>query len=161
MKRTALAWVICSAVALLLGYQTFARFYQEALIPEKLKTGWFYTRGECGGMFGTEGGFAVSIKPDVSAAIRREGLRYFRDVHHSRGHGGSRTFEHWVQTPVPESWWSDGVPPSLYCGSRAWLWPKAVIPALKAPGAYYNAKGHATLIVIPDQNLAVYLWRDR
>jgi hypothetical protein len=154
-------WVVGVALAIWLGFQAYAWHYQEELIPEKLKTGWFYTRAECGGILGSWGGFAVSLKPEVSAAIQREGLRFFRDVKHSRGHSGSRTFENWQQTPVPNSWWSDGLPPSLYCGTRAWLWPKAAIPAMKASGAYYSAKGHGTLIVIPKQNLAVYLWMDR
>ena len=159
--RSAIIWIICVAAALRLSFQAYARHYQEESIPEKLKTGWFYTRGECGGMLGSWGGFAISLKPEVSAAIKSQGLRYFRDVKYSRGHEGNRIFEEWVQTPVPTSWWSDGLPPSLYCGSRAWLWPKAAIPAMKRSGAYYNTKGHGTLIVIPEQDLAVFLWMDR
>lgn len=159
--RSVMIWIICVAAVLWIGFQAYARHYQEELIPSKLKTGWFYTRGECGGILGSWGGFAISLKPEVSAAIKRQGLRYFHDVRRSRGHKGSRTFENWVQTPVPTNWWSDGLPPSLYCGTKAWFWPKAAILAMKAPGAFYNIKGHGTLIVIPEQNLAIYLWMDR
>lgn len=157
--------LIGATLAFLWGGYLFAeRVFQRNSVPQKLHTGWFYAEGRCSGIPSYQGAFAFSLAQDTVAALKQEGLAFFKDINEPDNAAKDQYFGGgvWEATPVPLIAFSNGLlPGNLYCGAKSWWWPKDIAKALKRPGSFYQSAGGRTLYVFPDLGLVVGAASDR
>ncbi|MEH1939640.1 MAG: hypothetical protein V7L01_05375 [Nostoc sp.] len=92
-------------------------------------------------------------------AIDREGLNFFNDVIYSRkSKERYYTYSSWKETPVPDSWTSEGSWPGLGCsGASSSLLSKILVAASKK-GSYYSSIDEGEILVIPNHKLVVFTY---
>lgn len=140
------------------------RSLQRGAVPQKLQTGWFYTEGSCSRFLSHQGAFAFGLSDQTVAAIKSQGIGFFADIGSPANQAASPYFHgEWKETPVPASFFSDGLPPNLHCGQEhSWAWPRGISEALKRPGSFYQTSGTIRrLFVLPELGLVVGSSSDR
>lgn len=146
------------------GYSLMNRSLQRGTVPQKLQTGWLYTEGSCSLLLGHQGAFSFSLSEQTIAAIKSKGIGFFTDINNPDNQA-TRSYFHgeWKETPVPASFFSEGLPPNLHCGQKhSWLWPYGIPEALKRPGSFYQESGTTRrLFVLPELGLVVGSASDR
>lgn len=140
------------------------RSLQRGAVPQKIQTGWFYAEGSCSRFLSHQGAFAFGLGDQTVAALKSKGIDFFSDISDPANRATSRYFDgDWKETPVPESFFSDGPPLNLYCGpEHSWIWPRGIQEALKRPGSFYQWSGSLRgLFVLPELGLIVGSSSDR
>ena len=140
------------------------RSLQGDILPQKLQTGWFYAEGSCSRFLGHQGAFAFSLSDQTVDTIKSEGIVFFSDIN-DPANQAKRPYFHgdWKETPVPASFFSDGLLMNLNCGlEHSWIWPRGIPEALKRPGSFYQDAGSARRIfVLPELRLVVGIASDQ
>lgn len=167
MPRALAKWTILGLVLVSTAFALDAmlnRSLQQDFLPEKLQTGWFYTEGICSRFPGKQGAFAFQLKDRNVETIKSEGMDFFKDIN-DPANQANRPYFHgqWKETPVPTSFFSDGLPTNLHCGPEHSLtWPRGIPEAMKRPGSFYQDHGSARRIfVLPELKLVVGIVSDR
>ncbi|KFC65335.1 hypothetical protein FG93_04876 [Bosea sp. LC85] len=162
---TAKGTMICVAFIAMswAGYSLINRGMQRDSLPLKLRTGWFYAEGSCSRLLSHQGAFVFSLSKETVETIKSDGMSFFEDIDTPENRASRRYFSgEWKETPVPASYFSDGMPPNLHCGhDQSWLWPRGIAEALKRPGGYYQSSGIRSLYVLPELGLVVASASDR
>ncbi|WP_069881586.1 hypothetical protein [Bosea sp. BIWAKO-01] len=146
------------------GYSLVSRSMQRGTLPQKLQTGWFYAEGSCSRLLSHQGAFSFSMSEQTVEAIKSKGIDFFTDINDPKNQATRLYFYgEWKETPVPASFFSDGLPPNLHCGQEhSWLWPNGIPEALKRPGSFYQESGNTRrLFVLPELSLVVGSASDR
>ena len=115
-------------------------------------------------MLSHQGAFSFSLSEQTVEALRSKGLDFFADIDDPDNRATGPYFSGtWKETPVPASFFSDGLPPNLDCGqAHAWFWPRGIPEALKRPGSFYQDSGSMRrLFVLPELGLVVGSASDR
>lgn len=140
------------------------RSLQRGSVPQKIQTGWFYAEGSCSRFLSHQGAFAFSLSDQTLAAIKSKGIDFFTSIDDPASQA-TRPYFHgdWKETPVPASFFSDGLPLNLYCGQEhSWTWPRGIPEALKRPGGFYQWSGSLRgMFVLPELGLVVGSSSDR
>lgn len=129
------------------------RQIQRETLPSKFKLGWFYAEGSCGGFRA----YAFGLSEWSAKEITQQGIAYFADIDAS-DHAAVRQMYHgeWKATPLPPSFFGDGLASILHCGEKgSLLWPTGMTEALKRSGSYYRQSGMRVLFVLPQLGLVV------
>ncbi|WP_156116076.1 hypothetical protein [Bosea sp. UNC402CLCol] len=140
------------------------RSLQRGSVPQKIRTGWFYANGSCSRFLSHQGAFAFSLSDQAVAAIKSQGIGFFTDIDDPANQATRSYFDgDWKETPVPTSFFSDGLPLNLYCGrEHSWAWPRGIPEALKRPGSFYQWSGSLRgMFVLPELGLVVGSSSDR
>ncbi|MCC5604069.1 hypothetical protein [Nostoc favosum] len=103
-------------------------------------------------------GAAIFRLSDATAdAISRKGLDFFKDAIYSRKSKARRyTYSSWKETPVPNSWTSEGTWPGLGCSGASHSLLSQILLAASQKGSYYSSKDEAEIVVIPSFKLVVF-----
>ncbi|MCC5659586.1 hypothetical protein LC608_21950 [Nostoc sp. XA010] len=103
-------------------------------------------------------GAAIFRLSDATAdAISRKGIDFFNDAIYSRKSKARRyTYSSWKETPVPNSWTSDGTWPGLDCSGASRSLLSQILLAASKKGSYYSSKDEAWIVVIPSFKLVVF-----
>ncbi|MBD2242229.1 hypothetical protein [Nostoc sp. FACHB-888] len=142
-------YVVCSV---------FNYYWYSGFIPAKIEITYAIHIGGVSGIIREGCGAAIFRLSDATAdAISRKGLDFFNDALYSRKSKERRyTYSSWKETPVPNSWTSEGTWPGLGCsGASRSLLSQILLPASKK-GSYYSSKDEAWIVVIPSFKLVVF-----
>jgi len=129
------------------------RQIQRETLPSKFKLGWFYAEGSCDGFRA----YAFGLSEWSAKEITQQGIAYFADID-AGDHAAVRQIYHgeWKATPLPSSFFGDGLASTLQCGEKgSLLWPRGITEALKRSGSYYRQSGMRVLFVLPELGLVV------
>lgn len=131
-------------------------------IPAKLFTGLFYAEVNCGSILSYQGAYVFDLDASTISSLRAEGLHFFDDIEDPRNRALNNYFGgEWLETPLPANK-REGMLANMHCAmGESRRWPKAILPALSRPGAYYQTGGGRTLIVMPEIGYVVAIASDR
>lgn len=93
------------------------------------------------------GGAIFKLSQSTIDAIESEGLNFFKDI----------TGYSWKETPVPDTWTSDGAWPGLSCISRGNKNKliRQITKTVELPDSYYTGSTNFTILVLPKLGLVV------
>ncbi|MHC5824626.1 MAG: hypothetical protein ACYT04_54480 [Nostoc sp.] len=139
------------------AWSAFNYYWYSNLIPAKIGITYaIHIRGESGLREGC--GVAIFRLSDAIAdAISRKRLDFFNDVIYSRkSKDRYYTYSSWKETPVPNSWTSEGTWPGLGCSGASRSLLSQILLAASKKGSYYSSKDEAEILVIPSFKLVVF-----
>lgn len=93
------------------------------------------------------------------AGIENNGIIFFKNAF-SNTSDSSYEYKKWRETPLPNTWTSEGVWLGLSCSEADRDLLKNIVDAAKIKGSYYSISGEAITVVIPSQDLVVYTYYD-
>lgn len=89
--------------------------------------------------------------------ICRQKIEFFNDAIYSRrSKDPYYTYREWKETPVPNTWTSEGTWPGLGCSSVSSSLLSQILIAASKKGSYYSSKDEAWILVIPSLKLVVF-----
>lgn len=137
------------------AFQLYQYFWYLNFIPNKIIV---LSPVNISGQSNLDCGSAIFRLTDTSAkTISREGLGFFEDARYSRdSQKNYYTYKAWAETPVPESWVSEGSWVGLSCSSASNDLKQEIIDAAKQKGSYYTVKSEGKLLVIPALKMIVF-----
>jgi hypothetical protein len=138
-------------------WSVFSYYWYSGAIP--LKVGITYAIHISGQSGFREGcGAAIFRLSDATAdAISRKGIDFFNDVIYSRkSKERYYTYKSWKETPVPNSWTSEGAWPGLSCSTVSRPLLSQILLAASNKGSYYSSKDEAWIVVVPNLKLVVF-----
>ena len=93
-------------------------------------------------------------------SIESEGLSFFEDVTKPRG----RKYQYptWQETPVPDTWTSNGAWPALACidSNDTSKLIREITKTSELSGSYYVGSPNSTLLVLPELGFVVFAYWD-
>ncbi|MBC6430601.1 hypothetical protein FM036_07070 [Nostoc sp. HG1] len=135
----------------------FKYYWYSGFIPAKIEITYAIHIGGKSGL--REGcGAAIFRLSDATAdAISRKSLDFFNDAIYSRkSKDRYYTYSSWKETPVPNSWTSEGTWPGLGCSVASRSLLSQILLAASKKGSYYSSKHEAEILVIPSFKLVVF-----
>ncbi|MCC5652151.1 hypothetical protein LC609_20470 [Nostoc sp. XA013] len=136
----------------------FKYYWYSGFIPAKIEITYAIHIGGVSGIIREGCGAAIFRLSDATAdAISRKGLDFFNDALYSRKSKERRyTYSSWKETPVPNSWTSEGTWPGLGCSGASRSLLSQILLAASKKGSYYSSKDEAWIVVIPSFKLVVF-----
>ncbi len=136
----------------------FKYYWYSGSIPAKIGITYAIHIGGVSGIIREGCGAAIFRLSDATAdAISRKGLDFFNDAIYSRkSKDRYYTYSSWKETPVPNSWTSEGTWPGLGCSGASRSLLSQILPAASKKGSYYSSKDEGWIVVIPSFKLVVY-----
>lgn len=154
-----------------LAYEIFQYYWYAAVLPSQIKVTYPVSIGDESGFREGCGVAVFKVSDETIEAIQNGGLKFFDGATQGRGYPKPKeplsfsdhrklsdyyyhTYENWKETPVPQSWVSEG---SWFMCSviRREVARKIVIAAQKS-GSFYTTKPEGQLIVIPSLGYVVF-----
>ena len=149
--------VILILIILHVAWSVYEYFWYSSLIPAKI--GIAYAINISGQSGFREGcGAAIFRLTNATAdATSRKGIDFFNDAIYSRrSKDPYYTYRSWKETPVPNTWTSEGTWPGLACSSASSSLLSQILLAASKKGSYYSSKDEAEILVIPSLKLVVF-----
>lgn len=149
--------IVSIIITVYVAWSVFNYYWYSGFIPAKIEITYaIHIGGESGLREGC--GAAIFRLSDATAdAISRKSLDFFNDAIYSRkSKDRYYTYSSWKETPVPNSWTSEGTWPGLGCSGASRSLLSQILPAASKKGSYYSSKHEAEILVIPSFKLVVF-----
>ncbi|NEU82092.1 hypothetical protein [Nostoc sp. UIC 10630] len=157
--KNSLKIIVSIIITIYVAWSAFEYDWYSGIIPAKIDITYAIHIG--GESYFREGcGAAIFRLSNATAdAIDREGLDFFNDVIYSRkSKERYYTYTSWKETPVPNSWTSEGSWPGLGCSGASSLLLSKILAAASKKGSYYSTQDEGKILVIPNQKLVVFTY---
>jgi len=140
-----------------IAWSAFNYYWFSDLIPAKIGITYAIHIGGESGLLEGCGAAIFRLSNATADAISREGLDFFNDAIYSKKSKARRyNYSSWKETPVPDSWTSEGNWPGLACSGAGRSLLSQILPAASKKGSYYSSKDEAEILVIPSFKLVVF-----
>ena len=149
--------IVLIIITVYVTWLVYEYHWYSGLIPEKI--GITYAINISGQSGFREGcGAAIFRLTNATAdATSRKGIDFFNDAIYSRrSKDPYYTYRSWKETPVPNTWTSEGTWPGLACSSASSSLLSQILLAASKKGSYYSSKDEAEILVIPSLKLVVF-----
>lgn len=151
--------IVSIIITVYVAWSAFEYDWYSGIIPAKIDITYaIHIGGESGFLKGC-GGAIFRLSNATADAIDREGLDFFNDVIYSRkSKERYYTYSSWKETPVPNSWTSEGSWLGLSCSGASDSLLSKILEAASKKGSYYSNKDEGEILVIPNHELVVFTY---
>lgn len=149
--------IVLIIITVYVAWSVYEYHWYSGLIPAKIGITYAINiSGESGFREGC--GAAIFRLTNATAdAISPKGIDFFNDAIYSRrSKDPYYTYRSWKETPVPNTWTSEGTWPGLGCSSVSSSLLSQILVAASKKGSYYSTKDEAWIVVIPSLKLVVF-----
>lgn len=155
-KKQAYLVLAMAALSPFVAYKAFQYYWFSKVLPPQIGITYPISINEESGFLEGCGTAAFKVSDETLEEIKRDGLKFFTEATHGRGHANESyyKYEEWKETPVPSSWTNEGS--WMLCSSLSNETHAKIVAAAKQKGAYYTTKHEGQLILIPSLGYVVF-----
>lgn len=149
--------IVLIIITVCVAWSVYEYHWYSGLIPAKIGITYAINISGQSGFREGCGAAIFRLTNATASAISRKGNDFFTDVIYSRrSKDPYYTYRTWKETPVPNTWTSEGTWPGLGCSSVSSSLLSQILLAASKKGSYYSCKDEAWIIVIPSLKLVVF-----
>jgi hypothetical protein len=149
--------IISIIITVYVAWSAFNYYWYSDLIPAKIGITYAIHIGEERSFLKGCGAAIFRLSDATVDDISRKGIDFFNDAIYSRKSRARRyTYSSWKETPVPNSWTSEGTWLGLSCSGASRSLLSQILLAASKKGSYYSSKDEARILVIPSFKLVVF-----
>jgi hypothetical protein len=130
-------------------------------LPSDLGVTWAINISTDSSLMGGCGAAIFKLSSGTKDRIEKAGVDFFKNSLQARKSQESLyRYEEWKETPLPDSWTSEGMWLGLSCSEANKELISTIISAAKMKGSYYSIKTDGLILVVPNKDLVVYTYFD-